>query len=734
MSNIVGFKPKSDLEAREQLGEFIAWAKATLPKGIPDLAHESIQWGMSSWHSSGINRASFSAQGSPRNATDKTRLIMQPPFIDFAKAIVVYVRVFLRKNSIEDWLGSLRALEAALFELKRTRDVTQVSASVCNRASELLLEKYSRGRPARYKSLRLEQIIAFMEEKGLLANPFQWSSPLVFRERSGTLEQQRKNSEKRLPSRESIQALGELFNNNLSEPLDIVVTSACAILLGQPSRVGELGDVEHDCILYKDGKNGSKRMFLKWYAEKGYGATTKPVVTGMESVVERAVERVLAITHESRSYAAWLEDHPNEFPPHEHVPEKGLDEPLTYEEACSALKYTHLRYPRSCFKNNFIDALAKRKSLTPEARAILNEIIGGWDTSIGRRFYAEDARGIQRVEHDDKAEITLRKLNVLVRERYLPKFFPYTTPPEDGKDRVKYRDALFTMRTGELAAQKAVARLPDFGVEIAANPWRMTAQLSGAKNKKTIFERHGYKNVRANTHSFRHELNTEMHRAGLSQLLIDAFSGRTSMGSVYNHETIEERTQAVADVHPKTKQDSPAKRLEKIRTNTPLSLSDVTDLVEGAQDRIIHQTHLGLCVHNFASEPCPKMGSCLKCGALACVKGDDAKLKNLKEERSYLKGRYDDATAAAMREEIGASEWVKKVSRDLIKCEALINLLEDPKLDNGDIVWNADDGWNLTNNASHMAESVDTKIIEGKGQKVLPSLERLSAILDDIEV
>ena len=36
------------------------------------------------------------------------------------------------------------------------------------------------------------------------------------------------------------------------------------------------------------------------------------------------------------------------------------------------------------------------------------------------------------------------------------------------------------------------------------------------------------------------ELNTEIHREGLSQLLIEALSGRTSMGSVYNHATVEE--------------------------------------------------------------------------------------------------------------------------------------------------------------------------------------------------
>ncbi|SDN66561.1 hypothetical protein SAMN04487957_101315 [Halomonas shengliensis] len=250
---------------------------------------------------------------------------------------------------------------------------------------------------------------------------------------------------------------------------------------------------------------------------------------------------------------------------------------------------------------------------------------------------------------------------------------------------------------------------------------------------QSIFERHGYKGIKVNTHAFRHELNTEMHRAGLSQLLIDAFSGRTSMGSVYNHETVEERTQRVAHYHPKTKHSNAAQRLEKVKTNQPLSLSDVKDLHEGDQDLVIHQTHVGICVHNFASEPCPKMGACLTCGKLGCVKGDDVKLANLKEERADLKRRYEKALDAKSRDIFGASEWVKKVGMDLYKCNALIRTLENPELENGDIVWNVDNGWTLTNNAAAMAGLMDANVIEDKNEQ-LPSLDELSAMLDDIEV
>jgi len=330
--------------------------------------------------------------------------------------------------------------------------------------------------------------------------------------------------------------------------------------------------------------------------------------------------------------------------------------------------------------------------------------------------------------------ITLRKLNLLLREKYLPKDFPYTTPYTEGKARVKYRDALFTMRTGALI--EGSVRLHGFGVEIAANTGRLNVQLGGTNKLeiKSLFERYGYFGVKVNTHAFRHELNTRMHQAGLSQLLIDAFSGRTTMGSVYNHETIEERTQGVAAYHPKTKHSTAAQRLDKVKTNQPLTLADVREVREGEQDRIVHQTHLGVCVNNFASEPCPKMGACLDCGRLGCVKGDDVKLGNLKEEHDDLKRRLDKALDAQSRGVFGASESAKKLGEKLYKCEALIQTLENPELENGAIVWNADNGWTLTKNAAAMSGLIEVKVIEeSQAHEALSSLDDVLALLDEIE-
>lgn len=729
-NNIVDFKPRSQLAAEAQLAAFIEWAIQTLPKGVPNRVHASIRWEDDSWHPHGVQSCSFTALGSTKTAPKA----MQAPFTEFAKAIAVYRRVYLQKKFIDEWLGALKTLEVALFELTGTRDVTRVSAAVCDTACNHMNRHWTKGNTAYGISKALEAIITLMRDKKLLKSDFRWTSPLKLKP-TGTLKQQRADREQKLPNPEAIKALGEVFNNELTRPLDIVVTSASALLLSAPSRVGELADVELDCLVFKEDTQGNPRMFLRWYVEKKNQVMLKPVITPeMEPVVERAITLLKPITDEARAYAAWLEDHPDEFPPHEGLPSKGPDEPLTYTEVCAALKLSAGNGPRRRFNAKFLKGMEKQKALSPVARALLAEIRDGWDSSAGRRIFVKGR--IESYEFDDRCVITLRKLNVLLREKYLPKDFPYTTPYTEGKARVKYRDALFTVRTGAMAEDSAFVVTHGFGVEIAANTKRMNTQLGGTNDptKKSLFERYGYPGVKVNTHAFRHELNTQMHRAGLSQLLIDAFSGRTTLGSVYNHETVEERTQRVADYHPQTKHSTAAQRLEKVKTNQPLNLIEVRELREGEQDRIIHLTPYGVCVHNFASEPCPKMGACLDCGRLGCVKGDDVKLSNLKEERDDLKRRLDKALDAQSRGLFGASESAKKLGEKLFKCEALIHTLENPELENGAIVWNADNGWTLTKNAAAMSGLIEVKLIEeSQTQEALPSLNDVLALLDEIE-
>ncbi|MEH6672730.1 hypothetical protein [Halopseudomonas sp.] len=98
-----------------------------------------------------------------------------------------------------------------------------------------------------------------------------------------------------------------------------------------------------------------------------------------------------------------------------------------------------------------------------------------------------------------------------------------------------------------------------------------------------------------------------------------------------------------------------------------------------------------------------------------------------------LKINYDKSVDAEARGLFGASEWRKKAALDLFKCNALIETLENPERENGDIVWNSDNGWNLTNNAAAMAGLIDPQTIEAKAEEAMPSLADLEALMEKLE-
>ncbi|MFW7523768.1 hypothetical protein ACODM8_06460 [Vibrio ostreicida] len=714
MSHILQFKPKTDLTAQANLDAFIKWAKQVAEDSKGGLLYDSFSWDDLTWRTHGVNEAAFTRSG----WTASNPVWMESPFVDFAKAIVIKRYCYDRFKSMQQYLDALRALEAALTSLQRAGVVTQITAEVCNTALGCIVTAYNEKR-AYSVSLALGKIVSWMHEYRLLGTEFTWVSPLK-QPGVGSLKQQEANAEKKLPDDKALKALGEIFNHSALTSLDAVVVSACALMLSVPSRVGELPDVPHKCKFFRQDEDGNDRMFLRWYSEKTRERLPKPVNNKMDGAVDRALELLEPITSEAREYAKWLENNPNTFPPHDGVPNKGPDEPLTYPEMLQSLtlkkSIEKVNNERSIFNKAFLKPLNKMM-LNDEPRRLLDDILAQWERGRGTRINQCGYK--YEVKFNDRP-ITLSDLNVLVRARYLPKHFPYTTPPEDEKERIKYSEALFTVRTGALVSEEAVTRVLGFGVEIAAKADRIGAVL-GRLDQNNIFERHGYHGLKITSHQFRHYINTEMQKANLSQDLIDLLSGRNSHGSVYNHESINERTRRVTLNHPETKASS-ENVLEKIATRQPINLSNVTDL-QGQKDRVIHQTHLGICVHNFAETPCPKMGACLTCGLLGCVKGDEAKLDNLKGEREALIDSYEEALKAQSEGEIGSIHWLNKAIKDLAKCDALIKVLENTDIENGAVVWNQDDGWSLTSNAAVMAGLTDVKAVEAEIRKAtLPSL------------
>ncbi len=674
--NIVPFVPKSEKQSREALNNFICWAKEQAH--CYSLPSDPIIWESDSWVKWGIRNSRVSKLGNKDE-------ILSSDFVDFAKAYI------LRAASTQSMTGTahliaLRCLEAASIEILKCADITLVNAAVFDKACVLLGQKFRNTTP--YKvSRQIKKIHRFIHDSGIVHVRFT-SEPQI-KEKSLTLKDSRIESERKLPSNEVLLALGEMFVNQPELPDDILVTSSVAIMLSHPCRIGELNYLSKDCLYTEKDESGRNQLYMLWYSEKGFGHNKKIVPDSMAGICREAVNRLKDLTEEGRNYAKWLEENPESFPPHDNVPIKNLDESLSLEEVCEALQLKRtkesparsvvLRYLRACQRSQYSRGKVKE---------LAGSILSGFD-SRGRRVFDGSGK-LKCYEFEDTFKITLRDLNVLVREKYLPRCFPFT----DENKIVKYQDSLFCFKNGVFGTNNLVREKP-FGIykkPIA----RRSALLGGGGDTTSIFERHGYSGVKVNSHAFRHWLNTGAQRANLSQELIARWSGRVDIGQnrVYNHIPPSEKADQLAKLEPHSGEVG-NDLLSLLKTNKPITMVDLK--LDGP--RVIHRTEFGVCIHDYSEEPCAKFNNCLTCGEHVCVKGDEVKLANLKEEREYLRKGLESFRKEVGSGTYGANTWFQTTMEKLERCDQLIRMLEDPDVDEGALIWGRGNGWTAGRNA-----------------------------------
>lgn len=716
MSNVSPFIPSSTLSAKRALNEYIYWAKSQIY--LYDLPIDPMLWDALSWHHWGLKTTICTKLGSKSIAFD-------PDFINFAKAMLFDERAAKNKEG-NIFLFSLRCLEAALLDCAQKADVTAATAAVFDRACVIANKHYSSHNTIYAISLGLKGISDYLNAMGFVATPFQWEPQI--RGKRKTLESSAKSSVEKMPSDKALISLGEIFNTKPELPLDIMITSAVAIMLSHPSRVGELKYVEKDCLFTEKDVEGRDQLYMLWHSAKGFGANKKIIPDSMREICQEAVSRLFEVTQNPREYAKWLEENPDLFPSHRYVPEKKLDESLSVKEACDALmifpgpESSKGTTPRRALKK-FLTRTVESREVPQLVRNAAQEILDGYDESYGVRVFVNGK--LDRVDFNDEFCITLRKLNMLVRGKYLNEFFPYT----DEKKVTKWKDALFCFYTGAFNPEKHGHKPKPFGL-IGPVGSRITAQLSGSsKGVSSIFERYGYDGVRVNTHAFRHYLNTGAHRSNLSQDLIARWSGRVdiSQNKVYNHMSEEEKADEIKFFTPQLASNG-NDLLSSLKVNAPISMKDLGE----DSDRIVHFTEFGVCVHDYAQEPCAKFNNCLTCSEHVCVKGDDKKLENLKDEKKYLLSSLESFQKESSEGTYGANTWLETTLEKIKRCDQLIDILENPDVESGAIIKGVENNWTASSNALAMnGEPVENKsrlISTDKEDEQVAELERLLGI------
>lgn len=676
MENVIPFVPKAKKEAIKSLYDFIDWAKEQIC--WYDLPSDPVVWEADSWFKWGLKNTRVSKLGC------KNEFIC-PEFVDFVKAYI-FRETVIGQNVAATTMMALRCLEAAFIDMGKKADSTMLTAAVFDKACVLADSSFV-GRSPYQVSLKLKRIHEFVHDSYIVAVRFTWEPQIKAPKLN--LRDSEAEAKKKLPSEESLLALGEMFNNRPELPDDILITSAVAIMLSHPCRIGELVYLKNNCLTTELDSTGREQLYMIWYSEKGFGNNKKIIPDSMAEICKEAVRRMQSITEEARKYAKWLEENPDEFPPHSTVPKKGLDEPLLIEEICSALLLVTTKRvkSRAAIKRFLCGCLEGQKS-SQQVKEMIRGWLEGFDP-VGSRVYGKGP-GIKAIVFNDTFNITLRDLNKLVRDRYLPKHFPYT----DRKKITKYQEALFCFRNGAFMKTRLGAEKP-FGLHQSLMG-RISILLSGAGHSDSIFERHGYNDIKVNSHAFRHWLNTNAQRANLSQELIARWSGRVDIGQnrVYNHIAPSEKSDQLSKLEPHIGEVSTG-LLTALKTNNPIKMEDLK--LDG--QRVVHRTEFGICIHDYSEEPCAKFNNCLSCGEHICVKGDEVKLANLKKEYEYLHKSLECFRKEADSGAYGANTWLQTTMEKLKRCDQLIRVLEDPNVDKGALIWGKDNGWTAGRNA-----------------------------------
>lgn len=628
MSNIFQFVPKAQAASRQNLDEFIVMCRDRLTVFGADL-----DWYSDTWPGVG----NFTKKGAPSRGYSEAQLL-DAGIIPFAKAYVRYQQGH-NPSKLKNEFKAIRCVEAALLEIKGCADITQTDISVLDEAAKVA---FTYGASSYQAGISLAKLVEFLNESRIIPAPISWKSPVKKPKeihRTDSVGKQRR--EDKMPPERTLEAMAEMFSNDLQGARDRFTTSIFALCMCAPSRISEVQDLPLNCLHRETDSKGVERLGLRFYAGKGYESDIKWLPTVLVQTAEEAVRRLTEMSEPGRMLAKWLENHPDKFYRHENCPNFGEDHPLSDTQACLALGLD----PSDVAAVATVRLKAGMKSYKPFPA-----------------FYAENGY------------VTLRFLNGFMHSK-LPKGWPWLN-----KERhIKYSEALCCFRQNELRMDYPARPI------IVWSPGKSTFTtdinyIDG--QERSIWERNGYKNpdgtpISIGSHQVRHYLNTLAQRGSLGQLDIAKWSGRANIhqNATYNHMTADEHVEMAREA-------GIGVALTKIRENTPVTLADLDATGEG----IAHVTIFGFCVHDYSMLPCQKHRDCLNCTEQVCVKGDANKLERLKSHRDSISLQLGKARAANEDGIYGADRWSQHQIKTLERADQLIEILESKDTPDGTII------------------------------------------------
>lgn len=632
---VLHFTPRAELEPSANIEAFVELCKESEVLGASRQFDQNVwEVGYLKGHNK-VNRVIFSTFEASK--ADRPEPSLPQPFLDFAKATLVYLHDKKEVKSQNPRIAALRCLEAALRESGKGSRPTAVDEMVLD--SAVVFARKVSPAVAYRTGLALEFIAEFMRTKGFISLRQRWACGLTRPEELGSRisPEALTARQKKLPSAATLRALGAIFYEAV-EPPDVMVSSNTALMLCAPERINEVLRLRRNCLVEGDG-DFRGNLGLRWSGSKGFENTTKWLPTEMVPVARKAVEKLLRVTAPAQTLAAWYAANPGKLYLHEDVKH------LRNREVLSLGEMGHILYGDEAATATAYYWAKQTNSLSP--------LPLGKGKNVGFRF-------------DDVERCAIAML---------PATFPYV-PGDPG---LLCHESMAIMLTNEMHSLKAT-----YACMFSCIDYGAITNLFGAREgRASIFERFGHTEddgtaIELHSHSLRHYLNMLAQTGGLNSTQIALFSGRKDrkQNRPYDHQTSDE----VQEPIHRALDDGFTSELEPVFARRDLvTRSEFGGLGLTAA----HTTEYGRCEHDFASEPCQMYRDCINCEEQECVKGEkhkEANLEMLKSETEYLLKQAQEALSEG---EYGADAWVKHQLLTLERVNALLSILKDPTVPEG---------------------------------------------------
>lgn len=632
---LVSFNPNPQLSPRTNLRSFILYCKSqlTLWSHAP-----KFSWGATSWPDGNTRRLRFTNWDNrslhPSVAPTHDQLL-HPDFSDLAKSYLRYRHTLKAHRNAGREILAFKALEKALVEDMGIPDITKIQVSHYNRATKLLSD-YS-GRQNIVASL--QQILVMLSEKLIVPDEVvRWSNPYVggnsYDSRRGGNAPAAVKLEK-VANQDALFSIADVFSLPISQldDSDIMVTSITSLLLSAPMRIGETLRWRTDCLRSDTDTKGDLQRYLAYYVPKTRSYTRKPIPTTMSEVAQVAVDRLVAITDESRRLALYMESNPIKFYRHATCPDIPDDQELTREQVAQALGFAQRKFCEDFIKKH--TGSYSLKGFTLDAL---------WQI-------------------------------VLAQHRIQNPAFPYQEMPNDEIAPLKMSESLMCFRHMQMGVRSSTSPV----LLAPFNPDYYRKRLDGAikkdrKNQRPLcfFTKHGFDPMRLNSHSLRHFVNRLAKQAGMTEDAITEWSTRASVlqTRTYLHESDEQKRNRASTVMD-TKQEH--------QTLAPVTEDEAASYGSGPY----HRSRYGICRRSWRVGPCIKFADCTNCSELLACKGDKIALEAIKADRDNMIRTRDAAERAINSGERSASLWLEKATPQIYRLVELVNIMENPNIPDG---------------------------------------------------